>query len=275
MNLTSARSLTAWLWDQHPEIIYALVAHMPRTLGQCFSCNLDLLSSSSAATDISASGTCFGISDPGVSLDPVSLDPSVFNMPNLSCSGLDSIGTDPTSGIPTLTQSDLTPVGTCAVTAGCNIQISCGGGGGAPPTSVTSTDAATGNALSGVAGFLTSSAGLTALARATAAYFNASAASSQQAAYQAALQSSIVNAQVARATVGKSALPVQYVANGATGAVSPMISTHGGLLPLTGSSLAALTPASLEVFLAQYGTWILIGGAAAFLAYAATRRKST
>jgi hypothetical protein len=69
-------------------------------------------------------------------------------------------------------------------------------------------------------------------------------------------------------------LPIQYIAN-SNGTTTPMISTTGGLLPVTGSMLSDLTPASLEVFFAQYGTWILIGGAAAFLAYAATRRRST
>jgi hypothetical protein len=85
----------------------------------------------------------------------------------------------------------------------------------------------------------------------------------------------VVNAQTARALAGQTALPVQYVANGATGVTSPMISTTGGLLPLTSSILSSFTPSSIETFFAQYGTWLLIGGAAAFLAYAATRRKRT
>jgi hypothetical protein len=262
MNLSSAQSLVAWLWAQHPAIVYALAAKVPRPLGQCFSCDLDLFAGS---CEIASSGTCFGISDPGVSLDPVSLDPASLDL------GCESLGLEggATCGIPTLSESDLTPVGTCAVTGG-GCGLTCVSG-----TSVTATDAATSNALSGVAGFLTSSAGLTALANATAAYFKAQAASSQASAAAAAMQAAVVNAQTARAINGQTALPVQYVANGATGTTTPMISTTGGLLPLTSSILSSFTPSSIETFFAQYGTWLLIGGAAAFLAYAATRRKRT
>jgi hypothetical protein len=150
------------------------------------------------------------------------------------------------------------------VTGGCNIAIGCG-------TSVGSTNTATSSSLSGVASYVASGVtALAALAKVATAYFTAQAAGSNAAAQQAKTQAAIVNAQTARAVTGQTALPIQYVAN-STGSTTPMISTTGGLLPLTGSTLDALTPSSIEVFLAQYATWILVGGAAAFLAYAATR----
>lgn len=265
MKLSAAQSLTAWLWDQHPEIVYALARQVPRPLGQCFSCDVDLF------TDV---GGCDGsalftsVSCSSLAIDPISLDASSLDNPFTSC-GLDTIGTDIGGCIPTLTESDLTTVPTCAVTlsGGCNTNVTCG-------ASVTSTDAATANSLSGVAGFVTSAAGLTALAKVAAAYFQAQAASSQMSAAQAAAQAAIVNAQTARAAAGQSALPVTYVANG-VGSTTPMISTTGGLVPLTSSILSALTPSSIAVFFAQYGNWILIGGAAAFLAYAASRKRAT
>lgn len=269
MKLAAARSLTAWLWAQHPSLVYALAARVPPAkglgaLGQCFSCDLDLFTGSCSGS-LFSSGTCFGLSDPTSSLDPASLDPANLDLSSLGCSGLDSIGLDTGVCISTLSEADLTPVGTCALTAGCGINIGCG-------TSVGATNAGTGSALSGVAGFLTSGAGLTALANVASSYFKAQAAGSALAAAQAKAQAAVLNSQTARALAGQTALPVTYVANGA-GTTTPMISTTGGLLPLTGSMLSSLTPASLEVFFAQYGTWILIGGAAAFLAYAATRRR--
>lgn len=268
MKLAAAQSLTAWLWAEHPGIIEGISARMPRPLGDCFSCGIDWLSGASCQAGIPVSGVCFGTTDPNIALDPVSLDPSALCVPELDIGGCAAGGVC----IPTLNESDLTPVNTNAVTGGCNIPIGTGCAA-ASGTSVTSTDAATSSALSGVAGFLTSSAGLTALTRAASAYFNAQAASSQAAATSAALQAAVVNAQTARAVAGQSALPVKYVANGATGTTAAVISTKGGAVPLTSSILAAFTPSSLAVFFAQYGTWVLIGGAAAFLAYAATRRR--
>lgn len=264
MKLTAAQSLVAWLWQQHPEIIYALAKKIPGQLGQCFSCDLDLFTGSSSCDSSAFSSiSCLGIATDPSSLDPENLDPS-------DGSGLDS-GLS-LSCIPTLSESDLTPVDTSDVTgASCNTNfVGCSTG-----TSVGSTDAATSNALSNVAGFVTSGAGLSALAQVASAYFKAQAAASTAAASIAAAQARVVSSQTARAVTGQTAIPVVYVANGATGATSPMVSTTAGLLPLTRSTLASLTPASVEVFFAQYGTWLLVGGAAAFLVYAATRRRAT
>jgi len=250
MNLNSAISLTAWLWDQHPAIIYALERQVPGALG-CISCDLDFL-------------TCIGPG--GCAVD--SIDPSALgqcsSLAPLSCSGPDC-----TSGIPTLSESDLAPVPTCAVTisGGCNTNLVC--------SSAAATCAPSSTGLSGVANFLTSATGLAALAKVAAAYFQAQAAASSASAAQAKTAAAILAAQTARASAGQTALPVTYVANGATGTTTPMISTASGLVPLTNSILASLTPSSIAVFFAQYGTWILIGGAAAFLAYAASRRSST
>jgi hypothetical protein len=254
VKLAAAQSLIAWLWGQHPQIVYALARQVPGSLGQCLSCDLDLFAGSCDYTSLA---------DPQLSTDPVSLCSVSLSA---TCSPLDNLGLDTSTCIPTLSESDLTSVATCAVTGGCNIAIGCG-------TSAAGTNAATSNSLSGVASYVASGvAGLAALAKVATAYFNAQAASSAAAAAQAKTQAAIVNAQTARASTGQSALPVQYIAN-ANGS-TPMISTTGGLLPLTGSTLKALTPSSIEVFFAQYGTWILVGGAAAFLAYAATRRHA-
>jgi hypothetical protein len=261
MNLTAAQSLVAWLWNAQPEIVYALSRRVPGALGQCFSCDLDLFTgSSSCDSSLFSSLSCAGIST-----DPSSLDPA--NLSSVNSCGLDS----GLSCIQTVSESDLTPVDTSAVTGSCNTSfVGCSGN-----TSAASTDAATSNGLSGVANFLTSSAGLTALAKVAAAYFASQAASSAAAAAAAKAQAAVVSAQTARAAAGKTALPVTYVANGATGGTTAMISTTAGLTPLTSATLAALTPSSLEVFFAQYGTWMLVGGAAAFLVYAATRRRRT
>lgn len=262
MNLNSAISLTAWLWDQHPDLVYALARRMPSGLGQCISSDVDLFTGSSGCdSSIFSSLSCAAIST-----DPSTLDPADLSVPQLTCDGssLDSLGIDPGVCIPTLSESDLTTVPTCAVTisGGC-VQNIC--------TSVTSTDSATSNALSNVANFLTSTAGLTALAKVAGNYFQAQAAKSAASAAQAKAEAAIVNAQTARAVAGKTSLPIAYIANGATGTTTPMISTTSGLLPLTSSTLSALTPNSLEVFFAQYGTWLVVGGAALFLLYAATR----
>lgn len=276
MKLTSAQSLVAWLWDQHPQIIAALAQRSaPRVpalgaLGQCFSCDQDIFTSSSCdGSSYFANGICLGTSDPTLAIDPSSLDAPDLDLSSLSCAGLDTIGLDQSFCIPTLTCADLTPVSTSAVTGGCSaVNIGC-------CTTIASSNAATSSALSNVSSYLASGvAGLAALAKVASAYFNAQAASSSAAAQQARTQAAIVAAQTARAAAGQSALPIQYIAN-SNGTTTPMISTTGGLLPVTGSMLSDLTPASLEVFFAQYGTWILIGGAAAFLAYAATRRRST
>jgi hypothetical protein len=257
MNLAAAQSLVAWLWDQHPEIVYQLArqAAAPSklgALGQCFSCDLDLFAGSCDYSSLS----CSTLATDPTSLCTVSL--------SATCTPLDNLGIDSGTCLPTLSESDLTPVGTCAVTGGCNIPITCG-------TSASATNSATSSSLSGVASYVASGvAALGALAKVAAAYFNSQAAGSNAAAQEAKTQAAIVAAQTARAVTGQNALPIQYVANG-TGTTTPMISTTGGLLPLTGSTLSSLTPSSIEVFFAQYGTWLLVGGAAAFLAYAATR----
>lgn len=270
MKLAAAQSLVAWLWDQHPDLVRALAAQVPApsppkalgALGCCFSCALDIFTSSSCdGSDLFGSGFCFADSGgdaAGISFD--GSDPAGLCLSSLDCSGLDSIGTiDPGFCIPTLTCADLTPVSTCAVT-GCNsVNFNC--------------SATTAGGLSGIASWVASGvAGLAALAKVATAYFNSQAQGSAAAAAQARAQAAIVAAQAARAAAGQNALPIQYVSNG-NGGTTPVISTNGGLLPLTGGILAGLTPAALEVFFAQYGTWILIGGAAAFLAYAATRRR--
>ncbi len=260
MNLLAAQSLVAWLWDQHPQLVatFAQQIRQPQALGrlgQCFSCDLDLFAGSCDYSSIA--NVCIA-TDP-ISLCSVSL--------SAVCGPLDKLGLDTSTCLPTLSASDLTPVGTCAVTGGCSIQINCGTGVGA-------TNAATSASLSGVASYVASGvAALSALAKVATSYFNAQAAGSTAAALQAATQAAIVNAQAARAATGQTALPIQYVAN-SNGTTTPMISTTGGLLPLTGATLASLTPSSIAVFFAQYGTWIMIGGAACFLAYAATRGRT-
>lgn len=256
MKLAAAQSLVAWLWDQHPEIIYQLARRAPApvlgALGQCFSCDADLFAGSCDYSSLSCS--------------TLATDPTTLCAVSLSatCTPLDNLGIDAGACLPTLSESDLTPVGTCAVTGGCNVSISCG-------TSAGSTNAATSASLSGVASYVASGVtALAALAKVAAAYFTGQAAASNAAAQAAKTQAAILAAQTSRALTGQGALPIQYIANGA-GGTTPMISTTGGLLPLTGSTLSALTPSSIEVFFAQYGTWMLVGGAAAFLLYASTR----
>jgi hypothetical protein len=274
MKLAAAQSLVAWLWDQHPQLVNALVAQMPSqvrlgALGQCFGCDLDIFTSASCdGSSYFSSGVCLGTSDPELSIDPSSLDSAGLDLTSLGCEGLDTIGLDSATCIPTLTCADLTPVSTSALTGGCNINIGC-------CATLASSSAATSSGLNSLASYVASGvAGLAALAKAAAAYFNAQAAGSAAAAAQAKAQAAIVAAQTARASTGQTALPIQYIANG-NGTTTPVISTTGGLVPLTSSILSDLTPASIEVFFAQYGTWLLIGGAAAFLAYAATRRRKT
>jgi hypothetical protein len=261
MKLAAAQSLTAWLWQQQPEIVYQLARQVPGALGQCFSCDIDLLMPTSTCDASSLSSiSCLNISLDASSLDPDNLDIS-------DGSGLDG----GLACIPTITEADLTPVDTSAVTGVCNVNV-CDA-----TTSVANTDAATSSSLSGVANFLTSSAGLSALAKVASSYFTAQAAASNASAAAskaAAAQATVVAAQTARAVAGQTALPIVTVANGATGSTSQVISTTSGLLPLTSSVLSSLTPSSVEVFLAQYGNWFLIGGAVAVLAYAATRRRS-
>jgi hypothetical protein len=260
MKLAAAQSLVAWLWDQQPDIVYALERQMQGQIGQCFSCDLDLFTgSSSCDSGLFSSLSCSNISLDSSSLDPGNLDTSIDS------SGLDT----GLACIPTLSASDLTPVDTSAVTGSCiSSSVNC---------SLTSTgsSAATSSGLSNVAGFLTSTAGLSALASVATAYFKAQAAASTAAAASAAAQAKVLASQTARAVTGQSVLPVVYVANGATGSTTPLISTTSGNLPLTDSILSAFTPSSIEVFFAQYGTWLLVGSAAAYLAYAATRKRST
>ena len=263
MNLKTAQTLVAWLWDQHPQIIDALVKQVPRSLGQCVSCDIDWLSQSTCF----GTGGASGLIDPTVSLDPVSLDSSLTNPTfclDPSCLASSTSGFS-LQCIPTLSESDLAPIDTSAVTG-----PTCTVGTG---TSVTNTDANTSSALSGVASFLTSAAGLNALTKVATSYLQAQTASSNAKAAQS--QAAILQAQLSRAVSNQSALPIAYVANGATGTTTPVIKTTGGYVPLTGSTLSALTPAAITSFFAQYGSWILIGGAAAFLLYAASRRRST
>jgi hypothetical protein len=258
MKLAAAQSLVAWLWDQHPEIVYALEQRVPGQIGQCFSCDLDLLTgSSSCDNSLFSSLSCSSIATDAGSLDPGDLGASI------DANGLDS-GLD---SLPTLTADDLTPVDTSAVTGSCvSASVTCS-------LSSAGSAASTANGLSGVANFLTSGTGLEALASVATAYFKAQAAASTAAAAEAAIQAKVVASQTARAVTGQTSLPIQYVANGATGTTTPVVSTVAGNVPLTNSILAAFTPSSIEVWIAQYGTWVLIGGAAAFLTYAATRRK--
>jgi hypothetical protein len=267
MNLTSAQSLTAWLWDAHPELVDLLIGQMPRQLGQCLSCDIDLFSGALCNGDFTS------LSDPTLSLDSSSLDPSNIGcspFTSISCSATDITGSTPSLAcIPTIQESCLTPVNTAEVTGTCGIDsanLCCG-------SSIKGTNSATSNVLSGVASFLTSAQGLSALAKVAASYFSAKAAESTAAAKVAAAQATVVSAQTARAVTGSAAVPVTYVAN-ANGTTSAMVSTTAGLVPLTSSILSGLTPSSIEVFLAQYGLWMLVGGAAVFLLYAASKRSS-
>jgi hypothetical protein len=298
MNLNSARSLVAWLWSAHPAIVYALASQQGRQLGQDFSSDLDMLpvSFDDSGSDLMPSDISYGTSDPGISLSPVSLDSSALDAPDLS-SAFDSGGLPGSSldsspfQIQTLSESDLAPV---------NIDLGDGGGAIAagssgdtgmfqavgvdaatgampddfniPATSVANTTSQTASGLAGVAQFLTSSSGLSSLAKVASSYFQASAAQSNAQAAQARVQAAVVNAQTARAVTGSSALPVSYVTNGATGASVPVIATNSGYVPLTSSILSGLTPSAIETFFAQYGTALLIGGSALFLLYAASRR---
>jgi hypothetical protein len=265
MNLGAAQSLTAWLWNAHPELVDMLLAQVPRQLGQCISCDIDLFSSGTTCD-----GDFTSLSDPTLSIDSSGLTCITCSPFKTASCGLDSIGTDTSVCIPTLDESDLTPVSTDEVTGTCDLtninygcQASCS-------SSIKGSNAGTSSALSNVANFLTSSAGLSALAKVAASYFAAQAASSN--AKTAASQAAVLASQTARAVTGKTALPVTYVAN-ANGTTSAMVSTTAGLLPLTSSTLASLTPSSVEVFLAQYGSWILVGGASLFLLYAASKRR--
>jgi hypothetical protein len=257
MNLKIAQTLVAWLWAQHPEIIDALARQAPRKLGQCISCDIDWLSQGAcyASSSVATCDSSFNLLNPSLSLDPVSLDPSNLETPQF--------GTCALVCIPTLTEADLTPIDVSSVT-GPTCIVGCG-------TSVTNTDAKTSSALNGVAGFLTSAAGLTALTKAVGSFFQAQTAASN--AKTAAAQAQIIKSQIARAAAGQAALPIAYVANGGNGTTVPVISTTGGYVPLTSSILSSLTPSSLATFFAQYGTWVLVGGATAFLLYAASSRR--
>lgn len=261
MKLAPAKTLVAWLWDQNPAVVYALYQAMPRAqpLGDDGDISIDL------GSDTPDFGSSFDFSsDPTVSLDAPTLDSSVFDTPGSAALGLDDSSFD-LSSIPTLGESDLAPIDTSALDSSV--------GSSSTGTSITATDSATSSALSGVADFLTSSAGLTALAKVTQSIFQAQAAGSSAAAAQARMQAAIINSQTARAATGSSALPVQYVSNG-IGGVTPVLATKSGYVPLTTSVLNSFTPSSIEAFVAQNSTWLLIGGAAAVLLYAISRRRS-
>jgi hypothetical protein len=271
MKLAAAQSLTAWLWDQHPDLVRALAQQLPSRLG-CLACDIGDFTNFASCDLSDQAFSCF-------SVDTLSADD--LSTPTLSCSGLSLDSIDYGTGtclstpaltgvscIPTVSESDLAPVPTCAVTisGGCVPQVC------APVGTPAAGCSATGNPLSGVASFLTSAAGLTALTKVASTYFQAQAAQSQASAAQARMQAAIVNAQTARAATGQVALPISYVAT-ASGTTTPVISTTQGTVPLSSTTLSSLTPGSMSVFLAQYGTWIAVGGAALFLLYAATRRR--
>jgi hypothetical protein len=114
--------------------------------------------------------------------------------------------------------------------------------------------------LSSVGSYLTSSAGLSALASVTTAVLKAQTAASDAETAQAVLAS-----QVATVKAGNSPAAVSYTVNPTTGALTPVLATTSGTLPLTSSLLAAATPGvssstlQVESFLSQYGLYLAAG----------------
>jgi hypothetical protein len=285
MKLSSAISLTAWLWDQHPDIVLSYYKQLKSSgklgaLGCCLFCSLDaatcgvsLDSSSSIADSDTFSDPDLSISDSDT-LGPVTSSSCEVNVSIGGTSSIDSItqGCE-LSCIKTLSSSDLTPVDTSYVTgvatsdeADAEAAIDCASSASALSSSAGST------ALKQVASSLTAASAVTALATAASNYFKAAAASSSAAAAQAQLQAAVVSSQLSRAVTGSTAAPIKYVAN-TNGTTTAVVSTKSGDTPLTTSLLRALTPSTLTTFLAQYGTWVLVAGAAGFVLYAATRKK--
>jgi hypothetical protein len=113
------------------------------------------------------------------------------------------------------------------------------------------------SALGSVGSYLTSASGLNSLTGLAKTYYGAQAASST-----AQTQQAVLNAQIARAVTGQTAAPITYTTN-AAGQLVPVVATQtpGGAVyqPLTGQTLASLTPSGLSVFLSKYGLWIALG----------------
>lgn len=108
-------------------------------------------------------------------------------------------------------------------------------------------------ALKDAGSYLTSATGLSNLTSLAKTYFAA-----QGAADQAQTQQQVLQTQIARATVGSTAAPITYTANG-----TPVyaVQTPQGIVyqPLTQQGVASLAPSSISVFLSQYGLYVGLG----------------
>lgn len=251
-------SLAAWLAGHHPDVFLALYSKAKQAQAK------------STARGIARRLGRLADDDSGGGLDTVTVTADTSTPPDYSQltlaptdSGLQTIAFDSSSFTPPadlLTDSPtdasgssfLSSVGSAITSAGSTL-------GGV----LSSAGSGVLSGIGAVGSFLSSSSGLSALTNVAKSYFTAQAANTQAAAQQA-----VVNAQIARAASGQPAAPITYTTN-AAGQVVPVVATQtpAGTVysPLTSSTLSSLTPSSLQVFLSQYGLWLVLGGLGLFL----------
>lgn len=259
-------SLAAWLAGHHPDVFLALYSKAKQAQAKSTARGIARRLGRLADDGVT---TYFG-NDSGGGLDTVTVTADTSTPPDYSQltlaptdSGLQTIAFDSSSFTPPadlLTDSPtdasgssfLSSVGSAITSAGSTL-------GGV----LSSAGSGVLSGIGAVGSFLSSSSGLSALTNVAKSYFTAQAANTQAAAQQA-----VVNAQIARAASGQPAAPITYTTN-AAGQVVPVVATQtpAGTVysPLTSSTLSSLTPSSLQVFLSQYGLWLVLGGLGLFL----------
>jgi hypothetical protein len=238
----NAPDLFLWEWRRvHRALLRQGISAYGSGLGQSFDLTLD-------DEDTSDIDTSIGV-DVATSADGVLED--------------DADNPAATLGIEPVDTSDLASDVANLVPIDSDIVTTAGDSAGSSGTTVagaaSSAGLSTANVIGAVGTALTSTQEISSLANAAAVYFANEAGSSALA--------DVLGTQLATVAAGGTAQPLTTVTapDGTTAPAAITTNPDGtsSVTPLTAAQLAALTPSSLSVFLAQYGVYLAVGGALA------------
>lgn len=235
--------LANWLQQQHPGVFARLAAEVIYSgLGDDSDPTVDLTPISVDTGSIDTSGIDFGNTaspdsllgiTPTVDLQNIALPSSLA--PDTTSSADSVLGiTDPTVSLQPISVTLPTDVSNEV-----NTPVS------SSPSVASSIASGVGSVVSAVGNFLASPGGVQSLVKLATAVVSA--------------QTPVISTQAARAAAGLAPAPISYVTNPLTGAVTPVLTTTGGSVPVGNSLLSALTPSGLSQFVSQYGLYLGLG----------------
>lgn len=244
-------SLAAWLAGNHPDVFLAMVQKAKQAKAQKAVQMGWLRGFGRLSQDDSGVTTSFDAPDTFDTTATTTVDTGVdlSSDPTLQTIEFDSSTQSLPDNLLGANSALTQQIGDSQTSSGSTVSNSLGGSSGVL------------SALGSVAGYLTSSQGLTALAGVAKTYFQ-----SQGQIAQAQAQQQVVATQIARAAANQAAAPITYATNSA-GQLVPVYATNtpqGTVYqPITSTAVASLAPSNLSVLLSQYGIWILAAGALA------------